>query len=40
MLQIHGYSITYLITIGKQQGRKVFILQNIATMTEQGFAAC
>ena len=27
MLQIHGYSITYRIARGKQQGRKVFTLQ-------------
>jgi hypothetical protein len=27
MLQIHGYSITYRIATGKQQGRKVFTLQ-------------
>ena len=30
MLQIHGYSITYRIATGAQQGRKVFTLQNIA----------
>ena len=26
ILQIHGYSITYGIATGKQQGRKVFTL--------------
>jgi hypothetical protein len=36
MLQIHGYSITYRIATGKQQGRKVFTLQTIAPMAEQG----
>ena len=30
MLQIQGYSITYRIATGKQQGRKVFTLQTIA----------
>jgi hypothetical protein len=39
MLQIHGYSITYRIATGKQQGRKVFTLQTIAPMAEQGFAS-
>jgi GR25 family glycosyltransferase involved in LPS biosynthesis len=39
MLQIHGYSITYRIATGKQQGRKVFTLQTIAPMAEQGLAA-
>ena len=29
MLQIHGYSITYCIATGSQQGRKVFTLQTI-----------
>jgi hypothetical protein len=36
MLQIHGYSITYRIATGKQQGRKVCTLQ---TMAEQGLAS-
>jgi hypothetical protein len=36
MLQIHGYSITYRIATGKQQGRKVFTLQSIAPIEEQG----
>jgi hypothetical protein len=31
MLQIHGYSITYRIATGKQQGRKVFTLQTYCT---------
>ncbi|MCP3702103.1 MAG: hypothetical protein GY954_04125 [Alteromonas sp.] len=35
MLQIHGYSITYLIATGSQQGRKVFTLQTIAPMVDQ-----
>ena len=39
MLQIHGYSITYGIATGKQQGRKVFTLQSIAPMAEQGLAS-
>jgi len=39
MLQIHGYSITYRIARGKQQGRKVFTLQAIAPMAEQGLVA-
>ena len=39
MLQIQGYSITYRIATGKLQGRKVFTLQNIAPMAEQGVAA-
>jgi hypothetical protein len=39
MLQIHGYSITYRIATVKQQGRKVFTLQTIAPMAEQGLAA-
>ena len=39
MLQIHGYSITYRIATGKQQGRKVFTLQTIAPMAEQGLAS-
>ena len=39
MLQIHGYSITYRIARGKQQGRKVFTLQTIAPMAEQGLVA-
>jgi hypothetical protein len=39
MLQIHGYSITYRIATGKQQGRKVFTLQSIAPMAEQGLAS-
>jgi hypothetical protein len=38
MLQIHEYSITYCIATGKQQGRKVFTLQTIAPMAEQGLA--
>jgi hypothetical protein len=36
MLQIHGYSITYRIATGSQQGRKVFTLQTIAPMIDQG----
>jgi hypothetical protein len=40
MLQIHGYSITYRIATGKQQGRKVFTLQTIAPKVEQGLASC
>jgi len=40
MLQIQGYSITYRIATGKQQGRKVFTLQTIAPMAEQGLASC
>jgi hypothetical protein len=39
MLQINGYSTTYRIATGKQQGRKVFTLQTIAPIAEQGFAA-
>jgi hypothetical protein len=39
MLQIHGYSITYRIATGKQQGRKVFTLQTIAPMPEQGLGS-
>jgi hypothetical protein len=39
MLQIHGYSITYRIATGKQQGRKVLTLQTIAPMAEQGLAS-
>ena len=39
ILQIHGYSITYLIATGKQQGRKVFTLQTIAPMAEQGLVS-
>jgi hypothetical protein len=39
MLQIQGYSITYYIAIGKQQGRKVFTLQTLAPISEQGLAA-
>jgi hypothetical protein len=38
MLQIYGCSIAHRITTGKQQGRKVFTLQNIAPLAEQGFA--
>jgi hypothetical protein len=34
MLQFQGYSITYRIAPGKQQGRKVFTLQTIAPMAE------
>ena len=40
VLQIHGYSMTYRIATGKQQVRKVFTLQVIAPMAEQGLAAC
>ena len=29
MLQIHGYSITYRIATGKQQGRKVFRIKGV-----------
>jgi len=36
MLQIHRYSITYRIAIGKQQGRKAFTLQRIASTTGLG----
>ena len=39
MLQIHGYSITYRIATGKQQGRKVFTLQTIVPMPEQGLGS-
>ena len=39
MLHIHGCSITYRIATGKQQGRKVFTLQTIALMAEQGLAS-
>jgi hypothetical protein len=39
MLQIHGYSTTYGIATGKQQGRKVFTLQSIAPIPERGFAS-
>jgi hypothetical protein len=39
MLQIHGYSITYRIATGKQQGRKIFALQTIAPMAEQWLAS-
>lgn len=35
MLQIHGYSITYRIATGPQQGLKVFTLQTIAPMADQ-----
>ena len=38
MLQIQGHSITYPIATGKQQGRKVFTLQVLAPMAEQGLA--
>jgi hypothetical protein len=40
MLQIHGYSITYGIATGKQQGRRVFTLQAIAPIPELGLASC
>lgn len=36
MLQIYGYSITYRIATGSQQGRKVFTLQTIAPKIDQG----
>ena len=39
MLQIQGYSITYRIATGKQQGQKVFTLQSIAPVAEQGLAS-
>jgi cobyric acid synthase len=39
MLQIQGYSITYGIATGKQQGRRVFTLQTIAPIPEQGLAS-
>ena len=39
MLQIHGYSITYCIATGKQQGRKIFTLQIIVPTAEQGLVA-
>jgi hypothetical protein len=32
VLQIQGYSMTYPIATGKQQGRKVFTLQTIAAI--------
>jgi hypothetical protein len=38
-LQIYGYSITWRIAAGKQQGGKVFTLQDIVPFAEQGFAA-
>jgi hypothetical protein len=34
MLQIHGYSITYRIATGSQQGRKVFTLQTIVAIAD------
>ena len=36
--KFRGYSITYRIATGKQQGRKVFTLQIIAPIAEQGLA--
>lgn len=36
MLQIHGYSITYRIATGKQQGRKVFTLQTMHLWQNKG----
>jgi hypothetical protein len=36
MLQIHGYSISYRIATGSQQWRKVFTLQTIAPMIDEG----
>jgi hypothetical protein len=39
LLQIQGYSITYRIATGKQQGRKVFTLQTLTPISEQGLAA-
>jgi hypothetical protein len=39
MLQIPGYCITYRIATGKQQGRKVFTLQTIAPIAEQGLGS-
>jgi hypothetical protein len=38
VLQIQGYSMTYPIATGKQQGRKVFTLQTLAPIAEQGLA--
>ena len=37
--KIHGYSITYRIATGKQQERKVFTLQAVAPMPEQGLGS-
>jgi hypothetical protein len=39
MLQIQEASITHRIATGKQQGRKVFTLQNFAPMAKQGNVA-
>jgi hypothetical protein len=39
MLQIFGYSITYQIAKGKQQGQKVFTLQVLTLITEQRLAS-
>jgi hypothetical protein len=39
ILQIQGDPMTYRIATGKQQGRKVFTLQSLAPMAEQGFSA-
>jgi hypothetical protein len=36
ILQIYGYSIAYRIATSKQQGRKVFTLQTLAPISEQG----
>ena len=36
MLQIHGFSTTYRIAIGDNQGRKVFTLQTIPPREYQG----
>ena len=36
MLQIKGYSVTYRIAVGTQQGRKVFTLQTIEPRQDQG----
>jgi hypothetical protein len=36
MLQIQGYSITYRIATGKQQGRKVFTLQTLHLWQNKG----
>ena len=39
MLKINRYSIINRIATGKQQGRKIFILQIIAPAAEQGLAS-
>lgn len=37
MSQIQGYSITYRIAVGPQQGRKVFTLQTIPSWEDDDF---